>query len=128
MKILLDTHTFIWWDIEPGRLSPRALSLCNDVNNQLVLSVASVWEMEVKIQLGKLRFERPLVQMLSDQQSQNRLEILPITLAHALAIETLPLIHKDPFDRLLISQAQVEAMPLISHDSQIAAYPILVEW
>ena len=128
MKLLLDTHTFIWWDMEPGRLSSRALTLCKDINNRLVLSVASVWEMEVKIQLGKLRFERPLAQMLSEQQNQNRLQILPITLAHALAIETLPLIHKDPFDRMLISQAQVEAMPLVSHDRQIAAYPILVEW
>lgn len=67
MKLLLDTHTFIWWDINPSRLSPRALALCKDIKNQLVLSVASVWEMEVKIQLGKLRFEKPLAQMLSEQ-------------------------------------------------------------
>jgi PIN domain nuclease of toxin-antitoxin system len=128
MRLLLDTHTFVWWDIEPARLSPHALALCQDPHNQLVLSVVSVWEMEIKIQLGKLHFVEPLADMIAEQQQTNNLEILPVTLAHVLAIETLPLIHKDPFDRLLIAQAQVEAMPFISRDSQLAAYPIVVEW
>lgn len=128
MRILLDTHTFIWWDIEPGRLSSRALALCQNPANRLVLSVASVWEMEIKIQLNKLHFAQPLADMLAEQQDKNNLEILPITLLHALAIETLPLFHKDPFDRLLIAQAKVEVMPFISRDPEFAVYPIVVEW
>lgn len=128
MKFLLDTHTFIWWDIQPTHLSPRALALCQDPNNQLILSVVSVWEMEIKIQLGKLHFVKPLADMIADQQQTNNLEILPMTLAHALAIEVLPMFHKDPFDRLLIAQAKIEAIPLISRDPEFAAYPMVVEW
>lgn len=128
MKLLLDTHTFIWWDIEPARLSPRALALCQDANNQLVLSVVSVWEINIKMQLGKLRFAKPLAEMLSEQQQTNHIEILPVLLAHVLALETLPLLHKDPFDRLLICQAQVEDMAFVSRDTEFLAYSIVVEW
>lgn len=128
MRLLLDTHTFIWWDLEPTRLSSRAFALCQNPNHQLVLSVVSVWEMEIKMQLSKLHFTKPLVDMIAEQQRINNLEILPVTLPHALAIEILPLFHKDPFDRLLIAQAQVEAIPFISRDTEFAAYPILVEW
>ncbi len=128
MKLLLDTHTFIWWDIEPARLSARALALCQDPNNQLVLSVVSVWEINIKMQLGKLRFAKPLAEMLSEQQQANRIEILPVLLPHVLALETLPLLHKDPFDRLLICQAQVEDMVLVSRDTEFSAYSIVVEW
>lgn len=128
MRLLLDTHTFEWWDIEPAYLSPRALALCQDRGNQLVLSVASVWEMEIKMQLGKLRFDKPLADMIAEQQLTNNIAVLPVVLAHALAIETLPLAHKDPFDRLLIAQAKVEGIPIISRDESFAAYPIAVEW
>lgn len=128
MRLLLDTHTFIWWDIEPARLSPRALMLCQDPQNQLILSVASVWEMEIKTQLGKLHFDKPLADMIADQQRANKLEILPIMLAHALVIGALPLVHRDPFDRLLIAQAKVESIPIISRDENFTAYPVSVEW
>ena len=128
MRLLLDTHTFLWWDLEPARLSPRALALCQDPGNQLVLSVTSVWEMEIKAQLGKLRLDKPLAEMIREQQRTNGIEILPILLAHAFAVETLPLIHKDPFDRLLIAQAKVEAIPIISRDENFAAYPVTVAW
>ena len=128
MKLLLDTHTFIWWDIEPARLSARALALCQDPNNQLVLSVVSVWEINIKMQLGKLRFAKPLAEMLSEQQQTNHIEILPVQLPHVLALETLPLLHKDPFDRLLICQAQVEDIALVSRDTEFSAYSIVVEW
>lgn len=128
MRLLLDTHTFIWWDIEPANLSPKALALCRDSNNQIVLSVASVWEMQIKIQLGKLGFTKPLADMISEQQRRNNLEILPVNLAHALALETLPLLHRDPFDRLLIAQAKTEGIPLVSRDHEFSDYPIVVEW
>jgi PIN domain nuclease of toxin-antitoxin system len=84
--------------------------------------------MEIKIQLGKLHFATPLADMIAEQQHTNGLEILSITLDHALAIATLPLVHKDPFDRLLVAQAKVEEMTFISRDKLLTAYPIAVEW
>lgn len=128
MKILLDTHTFIWWDTDPSQLSAQALSICQDANNQLLLSVASVWEMAIKISLGKLRFAKPLADMIAEQQRTNHLELLPVALAHALTVEALPPIHKDPFDRLLIAQAQVEGIPLLSRDAFLRQYTVTVIW
>ena len=116
MRLLLDTHTFVWWDIEPARLSPRALALCQDPDNQLVLSVASVWEMQIKIQLGKLHLENSLADMIAEQQRTNNIEILPVNLAHALALATLPNAHKDPFDRLLISLSLIHIWTLPTSD------------
>ncbi len=126
MRLLLDTHTFLWWDLNPTRLSPRALLLCQNPDNQLVLSVASVWEMVIKSQFGKLHLNRPLADMILEQQRTNGIEILPVLLTHALAVETLPMAHKDPFDRLLIAQAKVETIPVISRDENFAAYPVVV--
>ena len=128
MRLLLGTHTFIWWDIAPTQLSPHVLALCQDPKNQLLLSVVSVWEMQIKLQLGKLRLDRPLADMIVDQRRTNGIEILPMILPHALAIESLPLHHKDPFDRLLIAQAIVENLALASRDPAFAAYPIVVVW
>ncbi|RLT41431.1 MAG: type II toxin-antitoxin system VapC family toxin, partial [Chloroflexi bacterium] len=127
MKLLLDTHTFIWWDLEPGQLSPRGLSLCQNASNQMVLSVASVWEMQIKIQLGKLQFPKPLRQMIAEQQEANQMEILPVALEHVLALAGLPMLHKDPFDRLIIAQAKTEAITLLSRDPRMAAYPVAVD-
>jgi PIN domain nuclease of toxin-antitoxin system len=84
--------------------------------------------MEIKAQLGKLRLDKPLAEIIPEQQRTNGIEILSILLAHVLAVKTLPMIHKDPFDRLLIAQAQVEAIPVISRDENFAAYPVEVEW
>lgn len=128
MKLLLDTHTFIWWDISPERLSSHALTICMDPGNQLVLSIASVWEMQIKIQAGKLHFSKPLGQMIREQQEANQIVILPILLDHVLSLEELPPLHKDPFDRLLVAQAKSEDMILLSRDPLLAAYPIQVEW
>lgn len=128
MRLLLDTHTFIWWDIAPTQLSSHVLALCQDPKNQLLLSVVSVWEMEIKWQLGKLRLHKPLADIIADQQRTNGVEILSMVLSHALALEMLPLHHKDPFDRLLIAQATVEDVSLVSRDSVFSAYPIVVVW
>ncbi|MFN4218659.1 MAG: type II toxin-antitoxin system VapC family toxin [Candidatus Bipolaricaulia bacterium] len=128
MKLLLDTHTFIWWDSEPAKLSPQALALCQDRQNVLLLSVVSVWEMQVKLQLGKLRLTLPLREIIETQRQTNNVEILPITLAHVLALENLPTHHKDPFDRLLVAQAIVEEAVLVSADPHIAKYAVQVVW
>ena len=128
MKLLLDTHTFIWWDSEPEKLSQRALELCRNPTNILLLSIASVWEMQIKLQLGKLSLKLPLAQMINTQQQTNQLELLSITVSHVLALNTLPNIHKDAFDRLLVAQANIENVILISHDLTLAKDPVQINW
>ena len=93
MRLLLDTHAFIWWASEPERLSEKALSACVDNSNVLILSVASVWEMQIKSQLGKLTLSLPLSDLIENQQQANRLEVLPIELSHVLALANLPAHH-----------------------------------
>jgi len=114
MKFLLDTHTFIWWDSEPEKLSQRALELCRNPSNTLLLSITSIWEMQIKLQLGKLSLKIPLAEMINTQQETNQIGLLSITVSHVLALNTLPNIHKDPFDRLLVAQANLENARLIS--------------
>ena len=128
MKILLDTHAFIWWDSEPEKLSAQALQICQEANNHLLLSVVSVWEMQIKLQLNKLTLSLPLAQLIESQQEKNQLIILPITLPHVLAVQNLPFHRKDPFDRLLIAQAIVEGISVLSHDPQIHKYAVQCIW
>jgi len=128
MKLMLDTHAFIWWDSEPAKLSPQALALCQDPANQLLLSVASVWEMQIKLQLGKLTIRIPLADVITHQQQTNNVDIVPITLTHVLTLDGLPSYHKDPFDRLIIAQAMVEGIAVISNDPMFAHYPIKLIW
>ncbi|MUG92606.1 PIN domain-containing protein [Scytonema sp. UIC 10036] len=127
MNLLLDTHTFIWWDSEPTKLSKQALDLLADKNNIRLLSVVSLWEIQIKHQLGKLTLNKPLGEIIASQQ-KNYIEILPITVAHVLALDGLPLYHKDPFDRLLIAQANIENSVLISCDAVFTNYSVQVEW
>lgn len=126
MKILLDTHTFIWWDSETDKLSQVGLDLCQDVTNTLLLSVASVWEMQVKLQLSKLSLKLPLAELINTQVRTNNVEILPIRLNHIFALESLPSHHKDPFDRLIIAQANIEGALLLSCDPIFTEYPVNV--
>ncbi|NEP14196.1 MAG: type II toxin-antitoxin system VapC family toxin [Symploca sp. SIO2C1] len=127
MKLLLDTHTFIWWDSEPSKLSECALELLTDKNNLRLLSVVTLWEIQIKQQLGKLILNKSLGEIITTQQN-NFITILPITADHILALDSLPIYHKDPFDRLLIAQANTENAVLISCDSVFANYSVKVEW
>jgi len=128
MNLLLDTHTFLWWDNGSVNLSPRVLALCNDPTVILYLSLVSLWEMQIKSGLGKLSLRLPLQVLVADHQEKNGLQLLPITLDHLLALDALPHHHKDPFDRLLIAQAQVESMSLASMDHIFAGYPVSLVW
>jgi PIN domain nuclease of toxin-antitoxin system len=128
MKLLLDTHAFIWWDSEPEKLSPYARALCQDAENVLLLSVVSAWEMQIKSQLGKLKLKLPLAEIITGQQRTNNLTILPVTLDHVLALDKLPAHHKDPFDRLLIAQTNVEEVILVSGDPVFSQYSVKVAW
>lgn len=128
MKVLLDTHAFIWWSSEPAKLSQTALSLCQDPSNSLLLSVTSIWEMQIKLQLGKLKLDLPLAELVRSQQQTNDIEVLPVLLLHVLELEHLPDHHKDPFDRLLIAQANSEHAVLVSSDPIFQEYPVATAW
>ena len=128
MKLLLDTHAFVWWDSEPGQLSERVMELCQKQENTVLLSVVSVWEMHIKARLGKLTLAQPLAELVQNQQVTNRIEILPVELSHVLALEELPTHHKDPFDRLLIAQAVSEGAILLSKDLIFDQYSVEVIW
>lgn len=122
MKLLLDTHLLLWAAGDPDRLSHVALALIEDPANELIFSAASLWEIAIKRGLGRADFHvdaRVLRRCLLD----NGYSELPITSEHAVAIDSLPLIHKDPFDRILIAQAMVEGITLLTTDSLVAKYP-----
>ncbi|MFC3120021.1 type II toxin-antitoxin system VapC family toxin [Agaribacter flavus] len=126
MNILLDTHVFIWLNTTPEQLSSRALAICESLDNELYLSMASAWEMSIKASLGKLTLPIPWDVMLKRQQQENGLRIMDITVEHLT--HTLPRHHGDPFDRLLLSQSVIEGMPLISRDSQFTHYNVDIIW
>src|SRR5688572_15671866 len=94
MRLLLDTHSFIRWHSATSKLSARALDSCQDPDNDLILSVASILEMQIKIQIGKLKLNLPLDDLVKSQQQTNHIEVLPIILNHVVALESLEMIHK----------------------------------
>lgn len=128
MNLLLDTQAFLWLDSDQARLSSPARQACSNPQNLLWLSAASAWEMQIKIALGKLRLARPLAQIITDQQTANGVQVLPVQLAHVLALQDLPAHHKDPFDRLLIAQAKNEGWDIVSKDPEFKAYAVPVIW
>lgn len=124
MKLLLDTHIFLWWDSEPTKLSNNVLTALTDPRNSLFLSVVSVWEMQIKKDIGKLSLRIGLADMLIEQETKNQIKILPIEAKHIFGLETMPQHHKDPFDRLIIAQAIVEDLTVISNDGIFSSYGI----
>jgi len=127
-RLLPDTHTFLWRDSAPGRLSATVLALCRDPSVVLYLSLVSLWEIQIKSGLGELPLSLPLAEIIRDQQARHGLQILPITPAHVYALDVLPTHHKDPFDRLLIAQALTEGLSLASVDGIFSSYPVAVIW
>lgn len=128
MKLLLDTHALIWFAEDDANLSDPALQALADEKNDLYCSVASIWEMAIKISLGKLRMTARL-----DDRFQRRLEtsgfsLLTVDYAHAAQVSALPWHHRDPFDRLLLAQATLEQMALVSQDHQFDAYGVHRIW
>lgn len=128
MNYLLDTHAFLWWDTLDPQLSSIALQVLQNSANTIYVSMASLWEMQIKLQLGKLIFSVSLQEKIKLQMDNNGLRLLPIIPDHVYALQALPNLHRDPFDRMLIAQAVHENMTLISSDSQIAQYPIPILW
>lgn len=122
MKLLLDTHVFLWFIMGSSHLSADARALIEDESNRKFISVASLWEIAIKSSIGKLSLSAPFDQLIPQQLSSNGFELLPIEIAHLAAVATLPFHHRDPFDRLLIAQAVTEKMPVVSSDSAFDAY------
>jgi PIN domain nuclease of toxin-antitoxin system len=128
MRLLLDTHTFLWWVADDAQLSERVKQLIANGSNEVFFSVASAWEIVVKASLGRLWLADDPETFIDDQLEANAFEVLPIHLRHALAIGGLPDLHRDPFDRMLIAQAAREGMAILSADPQIGGYPVEVIW
>ncbi len=122
MRLLLDTNALFWALIEPKRLSSEAASAIEDESNKVFVSVVSAWEIGVKRAKGKLEMPMALGPMLAE----TRFEALSVTLDHALAVESLPHRHHDPFDRILVAQAQLENLVLVTSDRAMRRYPIAV--
>lgn len=128
MKLLLDTHAFIWFAYDAPELPPPTRDLLEDEKTELLLSVASVWEMCIKASTGKLLFSVRVVDFVANQLEKDDIKLLPITLAHLNLIQSLPFHHKDPFDRLLIAQTQFEQISIVSNDTKFDSYGIERLW
>jgi len=128
MKALLDTHTFLWWIVNDPQLSPRARQIMEDADTELFLSAVSGWEIAIKSHLGKLKLPADLQGFVAEQLRINGIEVLPLQMAHALHVFTLPDHHRDPFDRMLVAQGQLEELPILTGDPQIAQYAVTVIW
>jgi PIN domain nuclease of toxin-antitoxin system len=122
MKLLLDTHLLLWATGEPGRLSAMARALISNPDNQLLFSAASMWEVAIKRGLGRDNFQVD-ARLLRRGLMDNGYSELPITSEHAVAMDGMPLLHKDPFDRILIAQAITEGITLLTVDPMVAQYP-----
>ncbi|MDT9185597.1 MULTISPECIES: type II toxin-antitoxin system VapC family toxin [Limnospira] len=128
MRLLLDTHIFIWLIDGNPKLSQTARQAIEDESNTLHLSIVSLWEITIKTSLGKLELAIPLEQIVINFILPSDIEILPIHLPHLLILQTLPFHHRDPFDRLLISQAKSETLTLLSEDGMFEQYEVEILW
>ena len=128
MKLLLDTHAFLWWIMDDPKLSPQAADAIQGSDNDIYVSVASAWEIAIKAGLGKLKLPDTPKRFVPRQLAANNFLVLPINLDHGLAVQDLPLHHRDPFDRLLVTQSQIEKMPIVTDDGLIKRYGVKVLW
>jgi PIN domain nuclease of toxin-antitoxin system len=127
MKAILDTHAFLWALAGDARMSRHARDIFAG-SADLSLSIASIWEILIKVQSGKLNFPRPAGLYVIRRLAENRIKTLPISIDHLLALERLPMHHRDPFDRMLIAQSMEEDWPIITADPMFKQYPIQVIW
>ena len=128
MRLLLDTHGWLWMRAEPERLADSSRRLLRDPANELFLSAASAWEIAIKFAAGKLRLPQPPAAFIAQRLSEDQAVALPILHAHALRAGELPPHHRDPFDRLLIAQAQIEGLTVLTADREFGKYDVPVHW
>lgn len=127
-RLLLDTHTFLWWLDDAPQLSAAAIRAISDANNECYLSLASCWEMAIKSSLGKLHLAKPVERFVSEQLAENSFILLNIELRHVAKVQKMPFQHRDPFDRLLIAQAITEKLTIVTADKAFAEYAVKTLW
>lgn len=128
MRVLLDTHAFLWWVLEDRRLSPVARDLIADPDTDVLVSPVSAWEIAIKAGDGRLDLPEPVRTYVPSRMAANNFFELPVTVSHAIRVADLPVIHRDPFDRLLIVQAQAEAIAIVTSDPAITRYDVETIW
>lgn len=128
MRLLLDTHTFIWYVTDNPRLSANVKLLIEDENNEKLVSIASIWEMAIKHSIGRLNFSLPFMEFVGQQLSVSNIGLLEINLNHIEVVASLPLHHRDSFDRLIIAQSIAEQIPVLSVDAIFDVYAIARLW
>jgi PIN domain nuclease of toxin-antitoxin system len=128
MKVLVDTHTFLWAFLHDHRLTPKAKQVLRSNEHELVFSLVSLWEIAIKIKTGKLNTIGSSVAYIRDEMNAYGMELLPIRYDHVLQLESLPHYHSDPFDRLLIAQALTENLPILTSDKAFKPYGVKLVW
>ena len=128
MKYLLDTHTFLWWNLNDPQLSEQARTIIANGHNEIFLSAASAWEIAIKAAKGRLSLPEEPAQYIATRLNLYRFQSLAVQISHASQVYNLPPIHADPFDRLLIAQSQTESLPLLSGDAEITRYDVEIIW
>ncbi|HMV49534.1 MAG TPA: type II toxin-antitoxin system VapC family toxin [Blastocatellia bacterium] len=128
MRLLLDTHSFLWFVLNDPALSPAAERLIVDPQNEIEVSPATYWEIAIKISTGKYSLTESLPGFMEREITTNRFRILPIEPRHVGPLTNLPFHHRDPFDRLLVAQAMTEQIPIVSNDTMLDAYPVTRLW
>jgi PIN domain nuclease of toxin-antitoxin system len=128
-SILLDTHSFLGWTSQHGaRLSPSARDVISSETSEVLISVVTAWELAIKASAGRIDLPEPVDRYIPQRIRRHRLRVLDITLEHALRAANLPAIHRDPFDRMLVAQAQVEGIPIVTSDPAITRYDVETIW
>jgi PIN domain nuclease of toxin-antitoxin system len=128
LKLLLDTQCLLWWFTEPERLNSKAIEQIIDLDNEIFFSVASVWEIAIKVGIGKLSLAEPVDTYIASRMRRLGAKYLDIVFPHACQVAKLPLLHKDLFDRILVAQAQIEQMTLVTADKILTEYDLDLLW
>ena len=128
MRVLLDTHAFLWWVTDDAQLSDRVRDVIGDRDNRIFLSAASAWELAIKVGIGKLTLPEPVETYVPRRLVSNAFEPPPIEIRHTLRVATLPNYHRDPFNRILIAQCQVDDLVIASCDRQVLRYSVQQVW
>ena len=128
MRVLLDTHALLWFLLDDARVGRKARPIMTDPSNSLLVSPASYWEIAIKIGIGKYTLGEDLAEFMEREIAENEMTVLAITARHAGLVARLPFHHRDPFDRLLIAQAMVEQIPVLSSDAMFDRYSVVRVW
>jgi len=128
LRLLLDTHAFLWFVLGDSRLNEPARQRIESLENERLLSIASVWEIAIKVSLGRLEITSPLPDLVARHVEGNAIQLLPVQVSHLDLVSRLPFVHRDPFDRLIAAQSLAEGIPLLSRDSVFDDYGVSRLW